>query len=50
MKDILTIEKIQRRATKFILNDFSSDYKSRLISLGLLPLMFLYELFDILFF
>ena len=50
MKDILTIEKIQRRATKFILNDFSSDYKSRLISLGLLPLMFIYELFDILFF
>ena len=50
IKDILSIEKIQRRATKFILNDFSSDYKSRLVSLGLLPLMFLYELFDILFF
>ena len=50
IKDILLIEKIQRRATKFILNDFSSDYKARLISLGLLPLMFLYELFDVLFF
>ena len=50
IKDILSIEKIQRRATKFILNDFSSDYRTRLISLGLFPLMFLYELFDVLFF
>ena len=49
IKDI-TFERIQRRATKFILNDFSADYKTRLISLSLLPLMFLYELFDVLFF
>ena len=26
---------IQRHATKFILNDYSSDYKSRLITLNL---------------
>ena len=29
IKDILPIETVQRRATKCILNDFSSDYKSR---------------------
>ena len=46
-KDILMLEKIQRRATKFILNDYSSDYKSRLVSLQLLPLMMLFELNDI---
>ena len=50
IKDITFLERIQRRATKFILNDFSADYKTRLISLSLLPLMFLYELFDVLFF
>ena len=50
MKDILTIETVQRRATKFILNDFSSDYRQRLISLELLPLMMEFELSDILFF
>ena len=49
-KDILILEKIQRRATKFILNDYSSDYKSRLLSLKLLPLMMLFELNDIIFF
>ena len=50
IKDITRLEKLQRWATKFILNDFSSDYKTRLTSLHLLPLMYLYELFDILFF
>ena len=50
IKDITRLEKLQRRATKFILNDFSSDYKTRFTSLHLLPLMYLYELFDILFF
>ena len=39
IKDIVCLERIQRRATKFILNDYSMDYKSRLTSLGLLPLM-----------
>ena len=39
-KDILFIEKIQRRATKYILNDYNSSYKMRLIQLKLLPLMY----------
>ena len=50
LKDIELIEKIQRRATKFILSNYSSDYKSRLIQLGMLPLMYIYEIADILFF
>ena len=48
IKDIVCLERIQRRATKFILNDYSMDYKSRLTNLGLLPLMYVFELFDIL--
>ena len=39
MKDILTIERVQRRATKYILNDYISCYKIRLLKLNLLPLM-----------
>ena len=50
LKDIQSIEQIQRRATKFILNDYDLDYKSRLIKLHLLPLMYYFELIDILFF
>ena len=49
MKDILNIERVQRRATKYILNDYTSSYKTRLIKLKLLPLMYLFELHDILF-
>ena len=36
-KDIKLIENVQRRATKFILNDYSSDYKLRLLKLNLFP-------------
>lgn len=50
IKDIQKIEQLQRRATKYILQDFSSDYKSRLLALSILPLMMLYELYDIMFF
>ena len=50
IQDILLLEKVQRRATKAILNDYTSDYKSCLIKLKLLPLMYVYELSDILFF
>ena len=32
IKDILALERIQRRATKHILNDFNSDYKHCLFS------------------
>ena len=38
LKDIVTLERLQRRASKFILNDYTSSYKSRLIQLSLLPL------------
>ena len=40
-KDILFIERIQRRATKYILNDYNVPYKSCLLQLELLPLMYL---------
>ena len=46
IKDILLLERVQRRATKFILGDYSMDYKSRLTNLKLLPLMYTYELTD----
>ena len=49
-KDILLIERVQRRATKYILNDFKSNYRSRLVSLQLLPLSLTLELNDIIFF
>jgi len=48
MNDIKNIENIQRRVTKFILNDYSSDYKSQLIKLNL-PLMMQFEINDIMF-
>ena len=50
IKDITKLEQLQRKATKFILQDYDSDYKSRLLSLNLLPLMMMYELNDITFF
>ena len=50
LKDICILERVQRRATKYILNDYSSSYKSRLVKLDLLPLMYQYELSDLLFF
>ena len=42
-------ECIQRRATKYILNDYTSSYKSRLQQLNILPLMFVFELQDLMF-
>ncbi len=47
IKDVSNLERLQRRATKFILQNYVSDYKSRLLSLNLLALMMLYELNDI---
>ena len=49
LKDITLLERVQRRATKYILNDFTSDYRSRLVALGMLPLMYTLELQDIIF-
>ena len=50
VKEIKLLEDVQRRATKFILNDYTSSYKSRLLKLKLLPLTMLYELKDVCFF
>ena len=50
IRDIVQLEKIQRRATKYILMDFNSDYKSHLISLNLLPIMYIFEINDLIFF
>ena len=49
LKDVELLEGVQRRATKYLLNDFKSDYKSRLVALGLMPLMYFLELNDIMF-
>jgi len=49
IKDINLIERIQRCAIKFILNDYTSDYKTRLLKLKLLPLMFTLNINDIIF-
>ena len=50
VKDFVMLETIQRRATKFILNDYHSDYKQRLLTLKLLPHVMQLELIDIMFF
>uniref|UniRef100_A0A1X7V1D5 Reverse transcriptase domain-containing protein n=1 Tax=Amphimedon queenslandica TaxID=400682 RepID=A0A1X7V1D5_AMPQE len=50
INDIVVLERVQRRATKFIINDFTSDYKTRLRSLNLLPLMMTFEFQDLIFF
>ena len=46
VKDIKNFERIQRRATKFILQDYLSSYKDRLITLNLLPLSIWFEYLD----
>ena len=48
--DIKSLETVQRRATKFITDNQSLDYRERLLSLQMLPLMMEYEIADILFF
>ena len=49
-KDIKLLERVQRRANKYILNDFTSDYRDRQVSFKLFPLMMFYELLDIMYF
>ena len=46
----IALERIQRHATKFVLSDHCSDYKSRLLKLKLFPLMAWFEYIDIMFF
>ena len=43
IKDTTILERVQRRATKYILNDYTSDYKFRLLKLKLLPLMYMLD-------
>ena len=50
LKDIDSLERVQRHATKFILSDYTSDYKTRLKQLSILPLMYTYDIADITFF
>lgn len=49
IKDMYYIERVQKRATKYILNNYTSDYKSRLKELHILPLMYFFEMRDIMF-
>ena len=49
IKDIVTRQQVQRSATKYILDDYVTDYKSKLSSHQILPLTFWIDLLDILF-
>ena len=46
---VTKLEQVQRRATKYILNDYSSNYETRLLHLKMLPLMYIFEISDIMF-
>ena len=47
--DLNQIERIQRKATKYILNDYVSDYPTRLHNSKLLPLSFIKDINDLCF-
>ena len=47
LKDIKQLEQLQHRTTKYILNDYTSNYKSRLLELKILPLMYVLDICDI---
>jgi hypothetical protein len=49
-RDLLCLESVQRRATKYILQDFTSSYTNRLKKLNLLPISYWFEIKDITFF
>ena len=49
IKDITYLEHVQHRSTKFILNDFHSSYKERLMKLKLFALSLWYEYLDVVF-
>lgn len=50
IQDIKALEKLQRRASKYIINNYHMDYKSRLTVIKILPLSLWMELQDVLFF
>ena len=49
LKDIDSLERVQRCATKFILSDCKSDYKTRLKQLSILPFMYTNKIADMFF-
>ena len=49
VKHCMMLENVQRKCTKFITNDYTSNYRSRLLQTNLLPLMYFYDLQDILY-
>lgn len=50
IKNIVQLERVQKRASKFMLNRPDIDYRERLIALNILPLVMWLELQDVLFF
>ena len=50
IKDLLLVEKTQRRASRFICRTANLSYKDRLIQLNLLPLNYWLEYLDLIFF
>ena len=46
VKDIIKLERVQRQASKFILNDYVSPYHERCTGLSILPLCFRREIID----
>ena len=50
IKNMLLIESVQRRATKFICFNLELNYRDRLYSLNLLPLNYWFEYLDLVFF
>ena len=44
IKHIPLLERIQWRTTKYILNDYTSDYKTCPIKMKLLPLMYILDI------
>jgi hypothetical protein len=46
-KCLKLVEGVQKKATKYILNDFNTTYKERLIQCNILPLSYRYEYLDL---
>jgi hypothetical protein len=46
VKGLFSLEGIQRRATKFILQDYESSYFNRLKKLNLIPISYWHEIKD----
>ena len=49
VKDIIKLERVQRQASKFILNDYAPPYHERYTVLSILPLCFRREIIDLCF-